>query len=216
MDMSSIYYNTVSNQFVSSDCSDCVQVLNESEKVSLSKAMSYSLRHDESVSLNSSGWISLEQLLNEVSDSISRSVTEQMIRGVVALSDKERFEVKNGHIRALYGHSVNVSIEGTEPEFDPKMTLYHGTPLSNLDSILANGLLPKGRGKVHLTSDIETAFETGQRHATSEPIVIISVEPSDLDATVKNPSGSTYTVDTVPPKDIITYRQVTSKTDLDL
>lgn len=212
--MSDVYYNSESDCFVEHDGSNCSLVLRESDRIALSKAMSYSLRHDESVGLDSNGWISIESLITEVSDSISEKVTEQMVRGIVVLSDKERYEVKNGEIRALYGHSVNVSVESDEAEFDPNLTLYHGTPLSNLESILTDGLLPKGRSKVHLTSDIKTAFKTGKRHTSSEDIVIISVEPSDLDATVSNPSGSTYTVETVPPEKIMTYRKVSSETDL--
>lgn len=213
--MSDVYYNSRTDCFVEHDGSNCSLVLRESDRVALSKAMSYSLRHDESVGLDSNGWISIKSLITEVSDSICKEVTEQMVRGIVALSDKERYEFKNGEIRALYGHSVNVSVEPDEAEFDPNLTLYHGTPVSNLENILDDGLLPKGRSKVHLTSDIETAFETGQRHAsTGEDIVIFSVEPSELNSIVQNPSGDTYTVDRVPSQYLMTYRRVSNKNEL--
>lgn len=196
----SIYYDTKSNSFVESDCSTCDLLLDGSERVALSKAMSYTLRHDESVPLDSNGWISIEQLLDEVSESISKQVSSKMVKGVVELSDKERYEVKNSDIRALYGHSVNVSINNDTEEFDTDLDLYHGTAVSNVTSIKENGLLPQGRDKVHLTTDFDTACETGRRH--SEDIVILHIDEKKLNEefAIKNPSGTTYTVDKVPPE----------------
>ncbi|WP_420914467.1 RNA 2'-phosphotransferase [Burkholderia stabilis] len=42
--------------------------------------------------------------------------------------------------------------------------LYHGTAWSNWANIVAEGLTPRARHAVHLSTDIETATRVGARH----------------------------------------------------
>ncbi len=70
-------------------------------------------------------------------------------------------------IRASQGHSIEVEL-GYEPQ-KPPLILYHGTALSNKDSILKNGIEKRNRQHVHLSSDTETALNVGKRHG--KPII---------------------------------------------
>ena len=70
-------------------------------------------------------------------------------------------------IRANQGHSVQVDVE--LPVADPPETLYHGTAERFSTSIEAQGLLPRSRLYVHLSSDTKTAEKVGSRHG--KPVI---------------------------------------------
>ncbi len=65
-------------------------------------------------------------------------------------------------IRANQGHSFQVDVEPEKKE--PPEYLYHGTAEKYRNSIDEQGLIPKSRLYVHLSSDIETAVKVGSRH----------------------------------------------------
>ena len=65
-------------------------------------------------------------------------------------------------IRANQGHSIPVDVELEEKT--PPDILWHGTGEKYVVSIDAQGLLPKSRLYVHLSSDKETARKVGSRH----------------------------------------------------
>ena len=65
-------------------------------------------------------------------------------------------------IRANQGHSIPVDVELEEKT--PPDILWHGTGEKYVASIDAQGLIPKSRLYVHLSSDKETAKKVGSRH----------------------------------------------------
>jgi putative RNA 2'-phosphotransferase len=97
-------------------------------------------------------------------------LSETMLREVVAGYEKQRFALSpdGQRIRASQGHSIQVDL-GLEPT-EPPATLYHGTALRNLGSILRQGLKRQGRQYVHLSPDVATAKQVGQRHG--KPVVV--------------------------------------------
>ena len=82
--------------------------------------------------------------------------------------------MKNGKIRAFYGHSVPIKI--LKEEKIPPDILYHGTARRFLESIRENGLLPLSRQYIHLSQDIETAENVGKRHDNKPCILIIDAK----------------------------------------
>ena len=65
-------------------------------------------------------------------------------------------------IRANQGHSIPVDVELEEK--NPPDILWHGTGQKYVSSIDVQGLIPKSRLYVHLSSDMETARKVGSRH----------------------------------------------------
>lgn len=134
--------------------------------VELSKEISYALRHapwEYELEMDEAGWVLTEQLL----DGLRRNpkwmtVSADTLEEVLRLSEKKRFEMKSGKIRAFYGHSIPMRIIREEKR--PPDMLYHGTARRFLESIWNNGLLPQGRQYVHLSQDVETAECVGKRH----------------------------------------------------
>jgi putative RNA 2'-phosphotransferase len=74
---------------------------------------------------------------------------------VVIGSDKQPIELKDGKIRATYGHSFPVDL-GLEP-VQPPPQLYNGTARDLAQSILRVGLKPRDRQYVHLSSSVNEA-----------------------------------------------------------
>ena len=101
----------------------------------LSKLMSYILRHDpESVgiSLGSEGWARIADLVQGIrarwrNAELYKWITEEHVKAVALLDPKQRFEVRDGMIRARYGHSKRLGV-GISYEVDSQTKVpYHGT-----------------------------------------------------------------------------------------
>lgn len=139
----------------------------------LSKKISYALRHapwEYDLELDDQGWVKLQLLLEAFNKQKEFSkVTEDHILKLIRLSDKKRFEVLDGKIRAVYGHSIPQRIQGVASE--PPEFLFHGTTNNNVESIFKNGLNPVSRQCVHLSPEVETAFQVGKRRDNS-PVIL--------------------------------------------
>ncbi|WP_075617973.1 RNA 2'-phosphotransferase [Paenisporosarcina indica] len=139
----------------------------------LSKKISYALRHapwEFGLELDNQGWVKLQFLLEALNKNKDFSkVTEDQILKLIRISDKKRFEVLDGKIRAIYGHSISQKIQRVASE--PPEFLFHGTTNNNVESIFKNGLNPILRQYVHLSPEVETAFQVGKRRDIS-PVIL--------------------------------------------
>ena len=135
------------------------------DHVRLGKEISYALRHapwEYELELDENGWVDVEQLIISLrEDKKWANIGIGDITKSLEFSDKKRHEIKDGRIRALYGHSIPQKIVKVPEE--PPEVLYHGTARRFLEAIMTNGLLPKGRQYVHLSSDTDTAAQVGKR-----------------------------------------------------
>jgi RNA:NAD 2'-phosphotransferase (TPT1/KptA family) len=126
----------------------------------LSKAMARILRHQApNLGLNpdDGGFVPVEGVAIEL------GVDVDAVLEVATHPSEPRFQVLDGGIRALYGHSFEVS-DLHELSVDRPEELYHGTSWGSLDSILASGLIPRTRRQVHLSNSMAEAMEVGRRH----------------------------------------------------
>ncbi len=150
-------------------------LLDPRRRVMLSKLVSGLLRHypwEAGLKLSREGWVSIDELVKGIRErwrnrDLYQWVRREHVEALAQLDPKGRFEIRNGMIRARYGHSVEVSI--TYEEHYPNV-LYHGTSRDRLQSIFREGLKPMKRRFVHATTDIEQARETGRRHGS--PVVL--------------------------------------------
>jgi putative RNA 2'-phosphotransferase len=142
------------------------------------KKISYWLRHapkQAGLKPDEDGWVSLSGLISE----LRRSGTPLDAAGIAKLNesaDKLRWEidVAGDRIRATHGHSY--SVDPGVPA-SPPPTLYHGTGVKSLPSILSRGLAPRGREFVHLSTSVATAYAVGSRHGRA---VIVTVATEGL------------------------------------
>mgnify|MGYP002624486446 CR=1 FL=1 len=139
----------------------------------LSKEISYALRHapwEYELEMDEYGWVDINQLVEALNrDSKWEKVQISDISAMIDNFEKKRHEIVDGKIRAFYGHSIPMHISKEEKQ--PPVDLYHGTARRFLENIKANGLLPMSRQYVHLSCDVETAFQVGKRH-DDKPIIL--------------------------------------------
>lgn len=142
----------------------------------ISKFLSYILRHKPEaigMTLDEEGWADIDVLIDKANSSDQRlRLTRSLIQTVVSTSDKKRFTLSEDgqKIRAAQGHSIDVDLSLKPVE--PPQLLYHGTATRFLDSILKEGLKPQQRQHVHLSKDIATATDVGQRYGKTVVLTI--------------------------------------------
>lgn len=140
------------------------------DRSATSRFLAYVLRHQPSAAgivLDSEGWADVDALLAALA-ARGRPLDLAGLQRVVDGGGKRRFELRDGRIRALQGHSADVDL-GLDP-VPPPAVLYHGTVERFLARIMTDGLLPRGRRHVHLSPDVATARAVGARRG--DPVVL--------------------------------------------
>ena len=148
-----------------------VSVSENDDVTRASKLMAYVLRHDPAaigLVLGEGGWVRVDALLASAQRH-GRRLDAALVDRVLNAPGKQRFETRDGLIRAAQGHSVPVDL-GLEPR-QPPPVLYHGTVGRFLDGIFADGLRPGARNHVHLSATPETAVTVGARRG--RPVVLL-------------------------------------------
>ncbi len=146
----------------------------QKELIKTSKFFSYVLRHKpEAINLylDDHGWAYIDELIEKAKKSNGLPILDySLVSTVVETSDKNRFSISEDgkRIRANQGHSIKADLQLTPQQ--ALDVLYHGTALRFLESIKKEGLKPGQRQHVHLSADIETARQVGQRYG--KPIVL--------------------------------------------
>lgn len=143
---------------------------------SISKFLSLILRHNPEkikLTLDAHGWADVATLLNQCR-AHGKRLTFAELETVVAENDKQRFSFNEDktQIRANQGHSLEVSLDlplATPPEF-----LYHGTVPKFMQQIRANGLKKMNRHHVHLSTNLDTAENVGNRRGVATILTIRS------------------------------------------
>lgn len=134
----------------------------------ISKFISLILRHKPEtigITLDEHGWANVDELLAGISK--TTSIDMNLLEKIVAEDEKQRYSFNKDKtlIRANQGHSIPVDVELKKAT--PPDVLYHGTGEKYVSSIDKEGLIPKSRLFVHLSSDVETAEKVGKRHGKS-------------------------------------------------
>lgn len=147
----------------------------------LSKFLSYVLRHNPDsigLTLDAQGWAAVEELMT-CAQNDGKNFTIDQLHDVVETNNKQRFRFSSDRQRicANQGHSIQIDL-GLEP-IQPPEVLYHGTATRFLDSIQKEGLQPRNRHHVHLSQDVETATNVGNRHGK---VVILKVASGQMHA----------------------------------
>lgn len=114
------------------------------------------------ISLDEYGWANVNDLIEGVNKTYKFDM--KMLEEIVKTDNKQRYSFNENKtkIRANQGHSIDVDVELEEVE--PPKYLWHGTGQKYVESIEKEGLVPKSRLYVHMSSDVNTAMEVGRRH----------------------------------------------------
>ncbi|MBR2675907.1 MAG: RNA 2'-phosphotransferase [Solobacterium sp.] len=164
-----------------------------------SRFLSLILRHHPEtigITLDRHGWADVAELLNGISK--SRPFSMEILERIVANDEKQRYSFNEDHtkIRANQGHSVPVDVE--LEQYEPPEVLYHGTGEKYVSSILQQGLKPKTRLYVHLSSDTVTARKVGQRHGKPVVFLVLAGEMARCGIPFYRSRNGVWLTETVP------------------
>lgn len=140
----------------------------------LSKFLAVILRHNPDgfgVALDEQGFTPLDLVWKTIQTKYGTRFDFTDLETVVAgdKNGKKRYEISNGKIRAMYGHSQVRDIDYV-PAIPPD-TLYHGTNARAVESIRKEGLSAQNRQYVHLTTNINNATTVATRR-TDKPVLL--------------------------------------------
>ncbi|AFH65641.1 RNA 2'-phosphotransferase [Paenibacillus caseinilyticus] len=166
----------------------------------LSKFMTKLLRHtpgEFGLSLDpADGSCTVEALLQAIRTQRSWAwVTEEDLAAVVRRSEKQRFELRDGRIRARYGHSHDRVTY--EPGVPPDL-LYHGTNSGAAAEILMEGLSPMNRQYVHLSEGTGFASLAGSRRGELVILRVDTKKAGELGVTFYFAGNEVWLADGVP------------------
>lgn len=153
--------------------------MNPRNQKRIGRFLSLVLRHRPKllgIQLDPQGWTDVDILLAKLSTT-DKAISREQLDLLVANNPKQRYAYNEDgtKIRAQQGHSVEVELnyEATEP---PEY-LYHGTVPRFLDSIMRTGLQKRKRHHVHLSPDLETATNVGQRRGDA---IILTIQAGEM------------------------------------
>lgn len=170
----------------------------------LSRLVSHALRHEPwlyELELDEEGWADVSALLTalRVESPAWANLVEPDLAEMIRASSKQRHEMANGRIRALYGHSLPGKLHRAPAA--PPIQLFHGTAPASGPKIRQDGLLPMGRQYVHLSLDRDTAVAVGRRKSP-DPIILVVKAHDAWKAGVAFYAGNekVWLADRVPPE----------------
>jgi putative RNA 2'-phosphotransferase len=170
----------------------------------LSRAASHALRHGPwlyELELDDEGWTSVESILVAFRKERPEwaNLCEADFARMIESSSKRRHEIKDGRIRAIYGHSLADKLRRTPAT--PPDALYHGTAPDVVPLIVSSGLLPMGRQYVHLSVDEATALEVGRRKARKPTLLRVLARKAHADGIhFYEGNEKVWLADAVPPE----------------
>ncbi|KZZ48025.1 hypothetical protein A3759_18045, partial [Thalassolituus sp. HI0120] len=152
--------------------------------------------------LDRNGFVELANVLealNSVGDNSLPKITAEDVELMIQASEKQRHEIVDGKIRALYGHSLPGLIAREPFVPDSQMELYHATSPELVGNILEQGLKPMGRQYVHLSPSKQVALEVGRRKV-SKPVLFQVDSKVAVDSGVQFYTGNEKVVlaDSIP------------------
>ena len=139
-------------------------------------------------------WLDVVELVQER----FYDVTEEQIAEVVSGSEKKRFELVDGKVRATYGHSFPVDLGGEAAA--PPEQLFYGSARDLARSLLRSGLKPRDRQYVHLSLTAEEAEAVARRHDPTPAIIVVDAQAAHEEGVVFYKSGPLFLVENVPAK----------------
>jgi putative RNA 2'-phosphotransferase len=166
----------------------------------LSRFLSFLLRHrpaEYPLAFDRQGFVGWDELLRRVQARFP-DATEEDIREIVTATDKRRFELRGDKVRATYGHSFPVDLEGESVA--PPEELYYGTARDLADSILREGLKPRGRAYVHLSASVDEAEAVGRRRDPAPAIIVVAARAAQEAGVAFYSSGPLFLSSEVPSR----------------
>lgn len=139
----------------------------------ITRALAFMLRHQPEqfdLELDAFGFGDVGEVVRALNERLGEPVDEADLEAAVASGDRQRYEIEDGRIRALYGHSIPVEPgESTKP---PE-TLFVAIPARDVDRAKRFGLRGGRRRFLHLALSEDDARESGRRTGPEYTVLAI-------------------------------------------
>lgn len=174
--------------------------------IDTSKLISLVLRHKPEtigITLDEHGWANVDELIAGIAK--SHPIDMEMLEEIVRTDNKQRYSFNEDKtlIRANQGHSIPVDVE-LQPVAPPEL-LYHGTGEKYTSAIDRQGLVPRSRLYVHLSSELDTARTVGARHGKPFIYIVRSGEMARNGFTFYRSVNGVWLTDRVPAEYLDKY-----------
>lgn len=147
--------------------------MNQSLTERVTRLLAFMLRHQPEqfdLEVDAFGYADIEDVLDALSERVDDDLEAEDLKQAIEEGNRPRYEIVNGKIRALYGHSI--AVEPGEPAQPPEL-LYVGLPAREAERAVENGLRSGRRRFLHLALTSEDAMETGRRSAVEYSVITI-------------------------------------------
>ncbi len=194
--------------FRGEDCSICGDegkfLMSSYELESLGRIMAGILRHFPEkfgLQMDEEGFVDIYKLVSAVKRKRGdrmRWLRPTHVIGLVETDPKGRYQVDNNHVRATYGHSLELSM--SLPTDNIPERLYFPSIPDEIDGLLKGGLQPGDRRMVHLSKTWNDAYEAGIHREGPDPVIIrIDAEQALNNGIIIQRAGKTvFTVEEIP------------------
>jgi putative RNA 2'-phosphotransferase len=175
--------------------------LDEARADRLSRFLAMVLRHRAhqfDLPVDDEGFVPIDDLLDVIEEQSSLDWVElEHLEFLTRRGDRKRFEIRNGGMRATYGHSFRRPVR--YEEVDPPEHLYVAIPKAQISQVKVQGLRPVGRQYVHLSEERSEAEEVGRRHDDNSMIVTVRAgEAAGKGVPFYRPTDGLYLVSHLP------------------
>lgn len=174
-------------------------MLTHSERLNLSKRMSFSLRHGPQFfdfTMNDQAQVEINDFARAL------RIPVETVLWVVDHDEKNRFTVRDSYIWCSQGHTFDSGIifpvvsDEDMPEY-----LYHGTKRGFVNSILESGLRTMSRQYVHLSGDTVRAQSVADRRKGESVILRIDTNLlRNAGIVVRVAENGVYLTEDIPPR----------------
>lgn len=164
----------------------------------ITRALAFMLRHQPEefdLELDRFGWGDLEDVIYALQERIGSHVEDEDVEAAIAASDRQRYEIKDDKIRALYGHSF--PIDPGEPT-EPPDELFIGVGSRDAARAEEKGLRSGRRAFLHLARTEEEAREAGRRAAREYAVITVFAGEAFDEGIDFYDRGSLFLADEVP------------------
>lgn len=189
-------------------CPECGRegkfLMNNREIEKIGRIIAGMLRHfpeNYGVRLDEHGWVKVYSIIPAIR-SLRRQygwITPYHVEALAFTDPKKRYQLKNGEIRASYGHTIPVELDDLPTEDIPKK-LYYQTTNEEFEFIKETGISPSDKTWIHLSLTYRQAYVAGLYHVDQPSIVEIDVDAlSKSGYPVYQATDDVFVVKEIPP-----------------
>jgi len=189
--------------------------MSDEEIENLGKTTAGILRHfpdKYGLDMDKRGWVDVEHYVKSLRNRQKRFhwLREYHIRALAATDPKGRYQIERDHIRATYGHSIDIDLDlPTEGIPD---TLFLPTTSKEAELLLEGGVKPSDRTYVHLSGTYGSAVEAGSVRSDDPVILEVNAKKALEDGeTIMKAGDAVYIAKEIPAEYLKKYEKQPSE-----